>query len=196
MSANGRASSPMGKKMLLRMIILSRGHHQLHAGRRHRCTFSTQHRNGMRPCRQEIILPDMDPRTCACMSLAIFRKPGLQHGGGAQSQWLFCRGMTTSCSETFCSETSCSETMIYLSPGLRIRMTDLDPIQFERLLPQGAGNKDVPKMILTAELDRLPSKCKTIVWTPSSVGQMQTAQAGSASRECASVSARSNRVPR
>ena len=51
-------------------------------------------------CPEQIILPDMDPRTCVYMSLAIFLEPDLQYGDGVQSQWLFCKGTTTSRSET------------------------------------------------------------------------------------------------
>ena len=43
----------------------------------------------------QIMLPDLDPRTCVCMSLALFPEADLQFGDRATSQWLFARGKTT-----------------------------------------------------------------------------------------------------
>ena len=51
-------------------------------------------------CPVQVILPDMDPRTCVHMSLAIFLEQDLQFGDGMSSQWLFCKGTTTNRSDT------------------------------------------------------------------------------------------------
>ena len=42
------------------------------------------------------MLPDMDPRTCVYLSLALFLEDDIQYCDGALSQWLFCSGSTTS----------------------------------------------------------------------------------------------------
>ena len=51
-------------------------------------------------CPDQITLPDMDPRTCVCMCLALFLEADLQYGDSALSQWLFCSGSTTNRSPT------------------------------------------------------------------------------------------------
>jgi len=40
-------------------------------------------------CPVQLLLPDMDPRTCVYLSLALFLERLLQFGNGDMSQWLF-----------------------------------------------------------------------------------------------------------
>ena len=46
----------------------------------------------------QLLLPDMDPRTCVYLSLAVYLENWLQHGNGCLSQWLFIDGSTSSSS--------------------------------------------------------------------------------------------------
>ena len=46
----------------------------------------------------QLLLPDMDPRTCVYLSLAVCLENWLQYGNGCLSQWLFIDGSTSSSS--------------------------------------------------------------------------------------------------
>ena len=101
------------------------------------------------------------------MSLALFLEADLQCGNGAASQWIFCRGTTTSQCGTKEQDAGARQGKDACARALkratddssftrpRTKMNVLDPIPFKRLLPLGAGNKDAPKMVLTAEHDGL-----------------------------------------
>ena len=43
----------------------------------------------------QLLLADMDPRSCVYLSLALWLEKWLAYGDGVTSQWLFCKGSTT-----------------------------------------------------------------------------------------------------
>ena len=51
-------------------------------------------------CPVQLMLPDMDPRTCVYLSLALFLEDDIQYCDGAPSQWLLCSGSTAQTTPT------------------------------------------------------------------------------------------------
>jgi len=97
-------------------------------------------------CPEQILIPSMDTKTCAYLSLATWLEQWIQHGDGALSQWLFCEGTTTNTSST---KEQDEEALNGKRCYARAIKRAIDNQAFEKACPGKLGSHSIRKLSVT-----------------------------------------------